>query len=158
MFAIISNWPSSFPSPLSVQWSRAVVFQDTLMAGTKKEDGVTHQSGRRQGEEEDTTRTEKLVRKPAVSRAKLFITGIWKIRRVPFSLYISCIDEEVGVEVVLIRFHYLNVQDKTASQIGSYSKPWKSDLNKTKCIQVAVFLSFCLCIITLNFLLFIENL
>ena len=56
-----------------------LVFQDTLMAGTKKEDGTTDHSFRMQEEEEeeeDTTRTEKLVRKPAVSRAKLFITGI----------------------------------------------------------------------------------
>ena len=53
------------------------MFQDTLMAGTKKEDGTTDHSFRMQEEEEeDTTRTEKLVRKPAVSRAKLFITGI----------------------------------------------------------------------------------
>ena len=65
----------SLPSPLSVQ-GNVLVFQDTLMAGTKKEDGTTDQSDRMQEEEEDTTRTEKLVRKPAVSRAKLFITGI----------------------------------------------------------------------------------
>ena len=45
------------------------MFQDTVMAGTKKEDGATHQSGRMQGEEEEevTTNTEKLERKPAVS-------------------------------------------------------------------------------------------
>ena len=66
----------SLPSPLSVQ-GNVLVFQDTLMAGTKKEDGTTDQSDRMQEEEEeDTTRTEKLVRKPAVKRAKLFITGI----------------------------------------------------------------------------------
>ena len=66
----------SLPSPLSVQ-GNVLVFQDTLMAGTKKEDGTTDHSFRMQEEEEeDTTRTEKLVRKPAVSRAKLFITGI----------------------------------------------------------------------------------
>ena len=70
----------SLPSPLSVQ-GNVLVFQDTLMAGTKKEDGTTDQSDRMQEEEEEEeeehpTRTEKLVRKPAVSRAKLFITGI----------------------------------------------------------------------------------
>ena len=58
-----------------------LVFQDTLMAGTKKEDATTDHSGRMQGElekgeEEDTTRTEKQGRKLAVSRAKLFIAKI----------------------------------------------------------------------------------
>ena len=69
----------SLPSPLSVQ-GNVLVFQDTLMAGTKKEDGTTDQSDRMQEEEEeeeeDTTRTEKQGRKPAVSRAKLFIAKI----------------------------------------------------------------------------------
>ena len=47
------------------------------MAGTKKEDGATHQSGRMQGEKEEdvTTSTEKLERKPA-ARAKLFIAKL----------------------------------------------------------------------------------
>ena len=64
-----------------MQWS-TLVFQDTLMAGTKKEDATTDHSGRMQGEveegeeEEDTTRTEKQGRKPAVSSAKLFIAKI----------------------------------------------------------------------------------
>lgn len=70
------------PSPLSVQ-AAILVFQDTLMAGTKNEDATTVQSGRMQGEveeeveEEDTIRTEKLERNPAVNmRQKLFIIEI----------------------------------------------------------------------------------
>ena len=134
-----------------MQWR--VVFQDTLMAGTKKEDGATHQSGRMQGEEEEevTTSTEKLERKPA-ARAKLFIAKLWKIQRV-FICLGWVLFQSINIEhrwecvrwgeAVLIRFHYLNVlQDKTASQIGSYSKPWKSDLNKTKCRRVVVLVLF----------------
>ena len=50
------------------------------MAGTKKEEATTDHSGRMheeedEDEEEDITRTEKQGRKPAVSRAKLFIVN-----------------------------------------------------------------------------------
>ena len=55
------------------------MFQETLMAGTKKEEATTDHSGRmheEEGEEEeDITRTAKQGRKPAVSRAKLFIVN-----------------------------------------------------------------------------------
>ena len=78
-----SNWILFFsdfvrgpPSPLSVQG--LLVFQETLMAGTKKEEATTDHSGRmheEEDEEEDITRTEKQGRKPAVSRAKLFIVN-----------------------------------------------------------------------------------